>query len=55
MRADIKLALKQFQIKTWGNRGRIKSVQLEILPEEIVHYIAPTNIVIRKVERTEKP
>lgn len=53
MRADIKLALKQFQIKTWGNRGRIKSVQLEILPEEIVHYIAPTNIVIRKKESAD--
>ena len=50
MRADVKQALKQFQIRTWGNRGRIKSVQLEILPEEIVHYISPTNIVIREKE-----
>ena len=46
MRTDVLALIKQFKVKTFGNKGNIEKLEAEILPNEQLFYIAPTNATI---------
>ncbi|MDE6675443.1 MAG: PH domain-containing protein [Acetatifactor sp.] len=49
MRSDVEAALKEYNIKTFGNKKNLERVEGLFGPTEKVIYISPTNAVIKSV------
>ncbi|MGL4485316.1 MAG: PH domain-containing protein [Anaerovoracaceae bacterium] len=54
MREDVKKAIQDFEIKTFGNFKNIEKAENLLSNDEKVLYVAPTNIVVTSINTKKK-
>lgn len=54
MRLDIEQAIKKFNVKTFGNKSNIESMEKKLWNNEEVLYISPTNAIIYTINTKKK-
>lgn len=54
MREDTKKCIQEFQIKTFGNAKNIEKAETLVDANEVIRYIAPTNIITLSTSSLKK-